>query len=367
MTSKKESTVALNFPEFDNIKVSTKTFIAKTNLTLDLEKLFDYLPITEYVVIPKRRGRKKKVEQVDPNKDITPGSIITLKFRDKVRGVDLKAKKNTDKNTHKKRGKWFRNSFTVVLVIENKNINFKVSQNGMFQITGCKFDSNAEECIKYMWEYIKGNKDIYTYQNNAKTLETYYVPAMRNIDFDLGFNVDREKLAEYMNHQTEFHSLLETSFGYTGVNIKIPLTKEISDMSIKKVSYIPPIEPVKKKMIVSPKKCKKKMIVSPKKCKKTKKEAKKVKKVETPVETPKELKSPWVTEMVKYSDYLALLPPKDREKKLNKDRYNTFLVFHSGKVIMSGITADFMRDEYKYFLKIMKTCYHKIREKLNVD
>ena len=49
----------LTFPVFEDIKVSTKTFIAMTNLIIDLKKLFDYLPITDYSVIPKKRGRKK--------------------------------------------------------------------------------------------------------------------------------------------------------------------------------------------------------------------------------------------------------------------------------------------------------------------
>jgi hypothetical protein len=35
----------LVFPEFDDIKVSTKTFIAMTNLIIDLKKLFEFLPI----------------------------------------------------------------------------------------------------------------------------------------------------------------------------------------------------------------------------------------------------------------------------------------------------------------------------------
>ena len=302
----------LSFPNFGDIKVSTKTYIAKTNLTLDLEKLFNHLPITEWIVVPKKRGRKKKNEVVNPNKDIVPGSIITLKYRDNIRGVDL----NSKKNATKKRGKWFRNSFTVVLAVSNKNINFKVSQNGMFQITGCKFDSHAEECIKYIWDYIKDTDDIFTFQR-GEMFETYYIPAMRNIDFDLGFLVDREKLAQYMNRQDQFHSLLETSFGYTGVNIKIPINDNIVDLKIKRVTY----------------------------------NSKK--------------NNPWVEHEATYGEYLDLLPIKEKEKKLKKDRYNTFLVFHSGKVIMSGMTAGFMKKAYIYFLQIMRTCYEDIREKLD--
>ena len=57
----KRTSEDLKFPEFNDIKVSTKTFIAMTNLTIDLKKLFDYLPVTNYKVFPKKRGIKKKI------------------------------------------------------------------------------------------------------------------------------------------------------------------------------------------------------------------------------------------------------------------------------------------------------------------
>ena len=155
-TNLKRRTFAdLKFPEFDDIKVSTKTIIAKTNMTIDLRKLFDYLPITNYIVFPKKRGRKKKIEKVEEKIIIESGSIITLKYENDVRGVEIK-KKKIDK---KKKSKWFRNSFTVVMVIDNKPINFKICQNGMMQITGCKFDSQAEDCVKFIWYYIKEQKE----------------------------------------------------------------------------------------------------------------------------------------------------------------------------------------------------------------
>lgn len=312
MTSLKEKKSGdhLIFPEFDEISVSTRTFISMTNITLDLKKLFDFLPVTDFVVVPKRRGRKKKTEKIDPNTHITPGSIITLKFEDQLRGVDLKKKKVTKK----KRDKWFRNSFTVVIIMEDKAINFKVCQNGMFQITGCKTYEHALNCVKYIWEYIKDEKDLYTF-SRLDHLEVLFVPAMRNIDFGLGFLVDREKLAMYMSVQTEFHSLLETSFGYTGVNIKIPIVEDISTLEVKKLSYL----------------------------------------------------DGWKEEFVTYVDYLALLPEKEQIKKLNKERYNTFLVFHSGKIIMSSINEAFARDTYYYFLNIIRTCFDQIEERLDVN
>ena len=302
----------LVFPDFENIKVSTKTFIAMTNLIIDLKKLFDFLPITEYTTVPKKRGRKKKLDVVEQNADILHGSIVTLKFENKIRGVDLKQKKP---NAKKKKSKWFRNSFTVVMILNDKPVNFKICNNGMLQVTGVKFDIQAEDCVKIIWEHIKGEENnIYKFSRKLY-LEAMFIPAMRNVDFSLGFNVDREKLSRYMSMQTEFHSLLETSFGYTGVNIKIPLRVDITQMKIKKISY------------------------------KT---------------------DSWNEEMTIYNEYMQYLSEKEQLKNINKDRYNTFLVFHSGRVILSSINAEFSRDSYYYFLKIIRTCYNEIEEKLDI-
>jgi hypothetical protein len=60
----------LIFPEFDDIPPSTKTFIAVTNLTIDINKLFNFIECTDYTIIPKKRGRKKKNIQSDPNVNI---------------------------------------------------------------------------------------------------------------------------------------------------------------------------------------------------------------------------------------------------------------------------------------------------------
>jgi TATA-box binding protein (TBP) (component of TFIID and TFIIIB) len=294
------------FQKFEDIKVSTKTFIVMTNLILDIKKLFEFLPITTYFMVPKKRGRKKKTIQSDPNKNIPDGSIITLDMANDIRGVCLKKKK--------KKKNYFRNSITVVMVLSDKKINFKISRNGKFQMTGCKKDSHAEDCIKYIWEYIKDQKDIYTLPE-GENFKALFIPAMRNIDFSLGFVLDREKLDKYFNTNTQYHSLLETSIGYTGVNIKIPVEKPICELKIKQLNY------------------------------KADKWGK-----------PK---------YVSYESYLDTLKPKEKQKKIEKERYNTFLVFHSGKVIMSSMCEEFARDTYYEFLDIIKNNFKKFEEKLN--
>ena len=52
-----------------------------------------------------------------------------------------------------------------------------------------------------------------------------------------------------------------------------------------------------------------------------------------------------------YQEYLDLLSEKDREAKPVR-RGIIRSVFHSGKIIHSGLTAEFMRDIYYYFLSI---------------
>lgn len=294
--------------KFEEIPVSTKTFIVTTNINIDIQKLFNFLPITEYFIVQKKRGRKKKTVQPNPNQYIEDGSIITLDLANNIRGVLLKKKKKKGKSTD-----YFRNSITVVMIIENKKINFKISRNGKFQMTGCKYNRHAEQCIKYMWNYIKEEYDIYNFQTK-EPFNALFIPAMRNIDFTLGFSVDREKLDEYFNTHTEYYSLLETSIGYTGVNIKIPVKIPITDLQIKKLTYD---------------------------------------------------KTNWKDETICYREYLELLKPKDMIKKIEKERYNTFLVFHSGKVIMSSMCEEFAKDTYYEFIDIIKKNSKYFQEIIN--
>ena len=52
--------------------------------------MYKNLPITEYQVIEKKRGRKKKnfVEHIQNN--VPDGSIISVKYQGDIRGVELK-------------------------------------------------------------------------------------------------------------------------------------------------------------------------------------------------------------------------------------------------------------------------------------
>lgn len=302
----------IDYPKIEDIPVSTKTFIVMTNLTLDIKKLYEFLPLTPFVLQPKKRGKKKKTSIMENGKTIENGSIITMKFENKIKGVDLKQKKSHNK---KKKSKWFRNSFTIVMVLDGKPINFKVCQNGVLQVTGCKKDDHAEGCIKHLWEKIKDEEGNFFTYNRGDSLDVIFIPAMRNIDFNLGFLVDREKLARFMSTETEFHSLLETSFGYTGVSIKYPLNYDITQLQLKRLNYI---------------------------------------------------EGDFVETEISYGEYLERLSEKERNKKLKKDRFISFLTFQSGRCICSGLTEDLMREAYNNFVKVIRVSRDKIEEKLDL-
>jgi len=294
----------MSYPEFDKIEVSTKTIIAVTNWNLEIKKLFNILPITDYVIVPKRRGRKRKEEVPDPNAGIKEGSIVTIKYQNDIRGVDLKGKKNDNKS-----GGYFRNSVTIVMYVDGKMINFKISKNGKFQITGCKYDYQAERCIMFLWEYVK-NTGLCKCEKDP---EVIFITVMTNIDFNLGFTVNREVLDEYINTMTEYNSLLETSFGYTGVNIKIPMLPPY-DIPLTKITY-------------------------------------------------KDDK--WNHSELLYKEYIETLEEKDKRKEQSKTRYNTILAFQSGNIILSSMHVKTMKKTYEDFIDIVRTSRDQIEERIS--
>lgn len=285
--------MSLTIKPFRSFNVSTKTFIVYTNLTIDIEKIFEdgVIPITDYKVIQKKRGRKKKQPDEDPNKTIPSGSVILVQYKDQYRGV--KFKKSTS---------FFRNSMSIVMKVEDKLISFKVSQKGKFQITGCKTNEQAEICILSFWDKIKYNPFVYKI-DGSPYIKAYFEPVMYNIDFSTGFQINREALDIFINTKTPYTSLLETTIGYTGVNIKFPVTEnKIRKIKIDYCEYKP--------------------------------EGK-------------------ILTQIPYDVFNEKLKTKSKKKK----HYNTFLVFQSGSVIMSGKTICCMEDTYYEFFEIVKRCF----------
>lgn len=298
-------------PEFSKIKISTETIIAVSNLVFDLNNLYNYLPIVEYVVVKRKRGRKKKIEIVNPNKDVPVGSIISVQNKINVRGALLKKKKESKT--------YFLNSITIIVMLENgKMINTKISKNGKFQITGCKSNEHFINCVRYVYDNIRkaeayiGEK-ICTLKNNEIKPRMIFNIVMKNIDFKVGFSIQRDDLDTFMNTDTDFTSHYEGSIT-TGVNIKLKSEH--------------PYEANLIQMVIE--------------------------------DNDVQITS------VPYANYLTFLDDKERKKESRKTKYFTFLVFCSGSIIMSGSGPD-MERVYKKFMKILLKNRPKFEEHLREE
>lgn len=270
--------------EFEKIKISTKTIIAVSNLVLDISKIYEKIPV---------------FENVDPNSI----HVKTIYYGNNQKGKVEETKK---------RKKSFRNAVNIIVNLnEYKQINFKLSKNGKFQLTGCKSDEQAIQVVQFFIEELfKYCRDAIILNYDHK-ITVYFQTVMTNIDFSIGFYINRLKLDELMNSETKFHSLLETSCGYTGVNVKFPLHHEWWNIKVPKMTcyYLNQFK--------------------------------------------------WDLEYEKLID----LNPNICDKI--KKKYNTFLVFHSGNIIMSGMCNETMKPDFDIFVKMLLDWKNDIEEKLN--
>lgn len=315
-------------PDFDDVQISTMTVIAHTNLTINTEKFFKYIPITDYTLIRKKRGRKCKIQPEDPNKDIPPGSIISLKKRRCIRGAVLKTKKVKSK-------KYWKHSVSAVMMLEGgKMVNVKVPHNGKLQMTGCKTVKHAVEFVKNMYSLMIETEEwtgetLFTYRDeidetdlqdesavdaegedspqDLKEIEpelvrpkndglvAYFKIAMKNIDFHVGYKIRRDFLNEFINFQTDFRSIFESSMG-PSVNIKIKANDRFDD----KLSRL--------------------RITAQGEC---------------------------IHDVVTYGEFYTTLSPNDQKDAKKSEKYHTFLCFASGSIIMSSSGKEMSTIFYK--------------------
>ena len=251
--------------DFDKIKISTKTIVATTNVSIKIDELFQTLPVYdpttefknrmnaidtytikwvatyekvcrersnmtgipdddiiphpkiffEWVDLVKDRlsrdelylineymnsklltnvTKQAELNQYFIDNDISDGTIVRLEYENQIRGTKIKRKKNNT-NANKKGRKYFRNAITVVMYVDHKFINFKIPRQGKIQMTGIKKDEHAFQCLKYIWGYIEANPNLYTLQDKDLFITVRIV--MTNIDFHLGFVINRENLDRF--------------------------------------------------------------------------------------------------------------------------------------------------------------------------
>lgn len=238
---------------------STKTIIVFTNIIINIEKFFNFMPVYD-LAIECKNNRKKRLKDLwhieDIVDDIPNESIICMKWNNKTRGLVLKTAsvvRNFNKNK-KKRDKYFLNSVTTNMIfkykqksgeIVNKLINIKITKTGRFQLTGCKDDDLAVRAVQFLLLMKKSQEwtgeELFTLndkiqnmkvensldevkenKNNEKNVYMILQTVMKNRNVHVGMNINRESLDRIINdNYADYISIFDGTTSGAGVNIKI--------------------------------------------------------------------------------------------------------------------------------------------------
>lgn len=354
--------------EFGCLETSTMTVMVYTNIIFDIPLIFECIKLTN-VEVP----LTKKQKNVDKKAIEAPyGTVISVQYKAKIRGIDLRKKKKhwcticqpkkvqgdeevkvntiTEQlepdtepfisgrendavkiiyycsNCQKKYPPYeikkinhFLNQLTVVLSIGKQPLlNIMLFKDNL-KIAGCKNIEDAQEAILVLWQDFiakmipKGKaveRTAWKLKNGAKQPRFVFETVMRNVDFQLGFPIERRKLNILMNDEMYRNQVFMSQYeptGHTNVNIKM--------YSIK------------------PPKFKYDCLVIP-------------------------LKGD--------AFFIALddIPYKNPKKKAKEKKYITFIVFSSSEIILSGKYEANMKDMYNFFVKTVFTHKDVIRERL---
>ena len=211
--------------------------------------------------------------------------------------------------------KSFRNSLNLLVVSDaGRILTIKAGRLGRFHITGAKTEEECYSIIKYLVELILTvvpDKDIFVFSSSSEQrasdslVRIKFLTIMTNYIWNINFKIDKEKLNTLLNNQSDFINLYETSFGYTGVNVK----KEIN------------LEKYKNK-------------------------------IEIPIFVYNQYEETWTRESENRKQF----------GKDNRPKHNTFLVFNSGKIIVSGIQEQMMESDFNLFSAFLLNNRHEIEE-----
>lgn len=171
----------------NDLRISTITSVLKLSQIIDLEKIYKQIPIS-----------KSYIPYIEYGCDNIP------------RGF---SEKSLIKKRKKKKRKIFYNQATIHAIQDGKIMNVKLFNNGRIQITGLKNENQGAKLVKKLLQYFKDFEVINDY---TELIENKIV--LINSDFDLGFEIDREKL-HYEIIENDIYSSYEPCI-YPGVNIK---------------------------------------------------------------------------------------------------------------------------------------------------
>lgn len=334
----------MSISPFEDIKISTVTVMAYSNILFDMKRIFSNIKKTN-VEVP----RTKKIKKVDKKRLKAPyGSIISVQTRNYFRGIDtrqskkrwcaftcqLKKKKpygqevkiktvtseawpieNTDifeyrywcsnckrYYTFKQLGiiPNFLNQVSVVIALEDVIPNAMIFKDKI-KIVGCKKIEDAVEVVRLLWEeYISPIPKSWKYITSPAPITKKQMPhfvfeqVMKNGKFNFDFPIDRISLTRLMNSE-KYKSI-----------VKMAVYENTKQTCVKTRMYVRKPENFSYKCLIFPSKRNPKML------------------------------------SININPY---------EKDEVNEKYNTFIVFSSSQTILSGRHDSDMKRVYEFFMK----------------
>jgi len=211
---------------YDDLPVSTQTFIVRSNISsVNLAECFANLTVKSCITAIKYKHETKDAKVTASSDSSDSPKTMTQK----------KKKKKTPKKIKKVSLKNFLNCVTLTVQID-KRINVKIFNNGTFQMTGCKKRDHVGICMNaILEEFDKSENKYYTLDPLENGIVYYVISVMRNVDFDIGFKIDRSALGTYVDGNS-IYSVPPMTTGYMGVKIKIPVDN-VRDIRIPKIAW----------------------------------------------------------------------------------------------------------------------------------
>lgn len=346
--------------KFEDLQTSTRTVMIYSNTVFNTLELFKKLPITE-IDVP----LTKKQRNVDKKRIVAPPeSIISLQMETNIRGVDLRKKKKhwctvcqpkkviddrevklftiteklvreadsdidhiiyfcsrCQKDYHPseiKKINHFLNQLTIVLSVGNQPLLNIMLFGDSFKIAGCKNTDDAAEGVLILWDvFLSAHPECWALKEGETKIGFIFETVMRNVDFKLGFPIERPALNSLMNGPAYAHNIFMSQYestGHTNVNIKM-FSRKPKDFRYDKLVI--------------------------------------------PLDGKTE---PYFTK-VKENMYKS---KKKRDKEKITEKYITFIVFSSSEIILSGRYDKNMKEMYEFFVKTVFQHRKIVEEQLNV-
>jgi hypothetical protein len=291
--------------KFDAFKVSTMTVIVPTNVKYNLSALFETYPVLS-TNFPETIKNNNGIAKSLHNQGVPFGAVTLIEYQHRRRGFKLKPNKIC-----------FRNNLCLVMYV-GKMITIKIPIQGKIHMTGCVDDSHHMQCMQYLWEFTRKHPHIYEFTGTPvirpRMMVTFHV-VMTNIVFNVGFFVNRRRLDQYINSYTTLNSMFNPTFEYTGVNIKSAIEVDYTDCYVESLTG--------------------------------------------------DLDGQWLSANIPLNVYREALPAREKRREDLRKYKNTFLVFHSGKAIMTGTSRKHMREGYIEFMTILHEAKPFVEDKLH--